>query len=912
MTLPQPLPRFPLGEVRGYLRTGGQAAFLDASGEELTASIWFVVCDDRCWLLASTGDQQWAVASTTVKLDKGWTWDEVKVGEQAAPLRRGSRKEAASLLRKWRVAPGGGEELEPEPPAAPAQTPVVARGAVGLPKWIEAVEGPADAAWLLGFATSRQHPTTGRDGTVHHEPVWMLVSDAHQVLATASGWRRAAESVEHEGRTARRDRLLIDGWTLPGPGLSDPYSPLAAAMAGASREERWALVLDHLVDNGETEDAASLLGHAYLLGRHTASWDRIGQLALANGDPGQAVQAVCERLREVPDLDLREAAVRWLKHRPTGPVTVPAGLFADLDPLVLPPGLPWPLDGALEVLGTAAMLMGRTEDGLAAWSHRGRSARAVTAMAAAAGHSGEAEAVALWREAAERWRPTDLEASRAALASALVVAPEERVAELQWRLGAWCAADGVEAAAHWRHAVVALPPPDLIQSVDGWRGVAAVAEAQEAHAVALHAWSRVWAIDAFEREAVLRTARIAEQRLNDVPVALAALEELERRTEDVAVADPPLLDVRLDIARLALASNDRERAVGALRRVVEGEFLSLEAWDRAISLGVGCLEPAQRDWFVHVRGVLANKERASHGPIRASLSGSALDALHPGGVGWLERARQSVDTASPPERAELVRGLERLEPASWPVLAAAVAEVSTALGIDSPDVYLFRGDGAWGLSAWPTEPPLILVGHDHLRDDHALAMSRPALRFALAVELTHLAAKHPLLAFDGGLVGTSRSVYEAFGKYAGTAETVIDVVTLLPGVDQLAKIQTLIKLSRRVFTARSVVDKASDVASSSMGFLGWSSEDQATVGRTFDGVALQFRLHADRSALMLTGDLGAAVEAILAGDPASAVHRRTYDEHGVIGTLELLPVDTRLRIAALVGFASTLELPEGS
>jgi hypothetical protein len=906
MSLPQPLPRFDLGEVLGHLRTGGQVPFLDASGEALTASLWFVVCEDRCWLLAATGDQRWATASADVALEKGWTWDALRVGDQSAPLRRGTRKDAERLLRRFRKATGGGEAIPRPGPVAPATVPGVARGAVGLPDWIAEVEGPAEAWWLFGVETGRAHPFVGRDGTVQHEPVWLLLSDQHQVLATASGWRRPAEEVGHVSRTARRDRLLVDGWVLPATGISEAATDRAGEMAPLDVEGRWEAVLRHQIEAGAFEAVQDLLAHAFVLDRHQACWEWIGQLALETGETAQAVQAAVALLGETPDLDLEEATVRWVKQRPRGARPVPAGLFADRPALTLPPGLPWPPEGALEVLGTAAILVGRVDDGLAAWAHRGRTARAVSAMAAVAVAQGADDAVERWVEAAERWRPSDPTRAREALAAAIAVASDEDVGPLYWRLGAWSTADDVEASAHWRHAVATLPPDDLVQSIDGWRGAALTAEAEGAYAVAAVAWDRVASIDAFEREALVRAARVHEHHLDDVPAAIASLEELERRSEAVVEPDPSLATIRLDIARLAEGAGDRATAAAALRRAVEGDFLSLAAWDAVLEAGTDVLDAGTLAWFQHVRAVLGGGATEAPGPLRASLTGVALDALHPGGVGWLERARQSVDTAKAPERSDLVRGLERLAADDWPVLSEAVASVSASLGIPAPDVYLFRGEGAWGLSAWPTEPPLVLVGHDHLRDAQPVSMSRAALRFALAVEITHLAARHPLLAFDGGLVGTSRSVYEAFGRYAGTAETVVDVVTLLPGIDQLAKIQTLVKLSRRVFTARAVVDKATDVASTSMGFLGWSKEQEATVGRTFEGVALQFRLQADRSALLLTGDLGAAVEAVVAGSPAAAVHRGTLARHGVVGVLEQLPVDARLRIAALVGFASTL------
>lgn len=282
-----------------------------------------------------------------------------------------------------------------------------------------------------------------------------------------------------------------------------------------------------------------------------------------------------------------------------------------------------------------------------------------------------------------------------------------------------------------------------------------------------------------------------------------------------------------------------------------------------------------------------------------------LDALHPGGVGWLERTRHKIDAAEPPDRGSLVRGLEVVSERTWPELSTLVETLSARLELTPPAVYIVRGEGAWGLSAWPTSPPLLLVGHDHLKPDHPQFFGPDALAFAVGVELAHLAAEHPLLAFDGGIVGTSRSVYEAFGSYAGAAETMVDVITLLPGIDQVAKIQTLVRLSRRVFTARSVLDKATGAAEKGMSW--FQGESEQTVGRRFEGAALQFRLQADRASFRITGDLTAAIDAILASHPETAALRKLFAANGALPVLETEHLDLKVRVASLLGFVATHE-----
>jgi len=99
-------------------------------------------------------------------------------------------------------------------------------------------------------------------------------------------------------------------------------------------------------------------------------------------------------------------------------------------------------------------------------------------------------------------------------------------------------------------------------------------------------------------------------------------------------------------------------------------------------------------------------------------------------------------------------------------------------------------------------------------------MNATELKFLLGVELAHLRCNHPLLNVDESLLGTGKSAYQVFGGFAGTAETVVDLLTLIPGLDQVRKLQTVLKLSRGVFKARSAVDKGVALASPVLGYFG--------------------------------------------------------------------------------------------
>ncbi|MCB9677313.1 MAG: hypothetical protein H6737_19535 [Alphaproteobacteria bacterium] len=917
MSLPGPLAALDLGEpALGFLRTAGQVPFTGDDGEEKLASIWFVVCRTRCWLVAATNDHQWSVGDTDVDLDKGWTWDAVRVGAWSTPLRSGTRGQAAQLLKQWRLSDRGGSSVPAPTADDPGTRAPVAAGAQNVPEWLATdIRSDPEARWLFAFETDREHAFVARNGTLVRAPLWFAVSD-RAVVVVAQGpvepfVREVRPPVELKKRATARDLLIADGWELPGA-LVDRMTPLAHELANASPGDRWEVAVRQALDASEPDRAVALVREAFVLGRHAPCWSWIGLLAFER-DPLAATGAALHALEAQPDADLRAMALAWAHRRATArsaTALMPAGLLADCPVPPRPEGLPWPPDGPIEVWACAGILAGRVDDGLAAWASRGDSPRVQQARAATEAAAGADDAWRSWWTTAREWRGRDAEAATAAVERAITLAPDP--AELHWRAGAWHLEDGDDPTDHWRVALPALPPADLEQPADAWRRAANLAEAEEAWEAAAACFAKVRALDPEERATLVREAELLEDRLDRLPEAVDVLRELASRTERVVEPDPPRWRVWTEIARtvgLLDAREDRAdhpEVLAALKEAVRGDFLVPEAYDEALAISEGMVAEPQRAWWRHVRSALAGgDDGAARTPVR-SLKGEALDALHPGGVGWLERARQSLDTSDPPPVADLTRGLERVQPAKWPQMSAAISSLSEALGIEPPATYLFRGDGAWGLSAWPTEPPLVLVGHDHLEDEHPMGMHREALAFALAVELVHLAARHPLLAFDGGLVGTSRSVYQAFGRYAGAAETVMDVVTLLPGVDQIAKIQTIIKLSRRVFTARSVVDKTTGFAETGMSLLGWGSDPEQSVGRRFQGAAIQFRIQADRAALLLTGDLHGAIEAILLGQPGKRLQLEKARSEGLVAVIRQLDEDTAMRLASLLEYAATL------
>lgn len=868
MTLPIALLPLVDAEVLGSLRTAGTVVFTDTDGTELSASIWFVVCPTRCWLVAGSREDRFAVASPRVSLDKGWTRDDVRVGPWTIPLRTGTRKEAVHLLASWK----GGDGDEVGLPAAPVGATPVAHGAV-VPGWIAAeVPEVPEARWLYAYESTSTHAFPGVDGTPERLPLWVAVSDHGVWLAARGGFSRPVQTLEDGGRSGLREQVVADGRALAGA-LVDRRRDALLTLAATPPLERWGAAMQLALEDKQSERAAKLAAEAFLLERFASCWRWLGAMAWAAGDHRKALQAAF--MDPGPPL---EAAAAWGSFEPA---ELPAGPFAEVDLPGLPEGMPAPKT-PIGMNALAAILRGETEVGLEAWS-KVRGPRPTSARAAV-----EATADA-WIAAARAWRPTDPSRAAKNLDRAIDIEPSP---EALYLAGAWAHTDGRAAEGYWRRAFPAPPPPDLQQTQATWKALARVAEG-EALLPAVAAWRALGTPSLLWRSAQALRDELAQPEL--------ALTVLQQRL-DLEDPEVPRWQVLRAIASLQHQLDQGPDALLTLRELVTNDFLVPEALEAALHEGADKVPAEELARWAHLRAQLDGSTAPPPDP--HDLDAAQLDRLHPGGVGWMERTRHRLDTSEAPPTSQLVRGLEVLSERTWPELVTLVETLAGRLDLTPPPVYLFRGQGAWGMSAWPTSPPLLLVGHDHLAEGHPQHLGDAALRFSLAVELAHLAARHPLLAFDKGIVGTSRSVYETFGAYADVAETTLEVVSLLPGIDQIAKIQTLVRLSGKMFTARTVLDKATKTAKTGEDWLKGKAED--SVGRSFKGAALQFRLQADRAAWWITGDLRAAIDAMLAAHPSTTPLRAVFAERGVLPVLETAPPDLKLRIASLLGYVASV------
>jgi len=906
-------------------------------GVERSAPLWLAATQARIWLCAwdEVRERAWAVAVSSpdqVGLDPGWQRDEVHLGPWRARLRRGSRKEVAALLERWRKRRPDGDPfpLKVALPAAPAP---LAPGAPDLPADVPAalatVPSGVEETWLAAVPTDATwpvHPFAGPT-TTH---LILACSDRRNLLLAPHPDGAPATTVP-----VPHGALPLDGkaWTLGSLSLR-PRAPSALCdlvdilLAVVEPAERWGLTLRQALIEGHPRRALDLLARAHTLERAQACWPHLAQLCLALQEGPLATAAAWRALLADPELDVdavatlhrREGAamrkaVRHERLSWTDVRRVAGGVFDDLAAVPDPPeALPWPPRGPLEAWATALAMHGRFEPGRVLWSRTRTGARRATGMAALAEAAEREDAAALWREAAIRTRD---EGGDGYAGLARAVALDEQALD-RWRWGAWAWRDGQvdEAKEQWRRA----------QDLDDGGGVFAHAVDAAGLAclrdLALHT----------ERRAL--AARVQERIVTQEPSSLQARQELARILEadgrpgeaahvleaaaravdaqDVDLGEQARWPLWVRAAELHERGGRPDQATDCLREALAGDFLDLEAWVSALDAPV-TVSPELRAWWEHIHRVLAGQGappgRTLDPP--ASIADASLDALHPGGQGWLAALRHRLDATEPPSFAQLTRGLDRLREAEFVQAARTVEGLSDVLALqDPPTGHVFRGVGAWGISAWPGRPPALLLGVQHLRPGER-HLEPAALRFALAAELVHLRCDHPVLTFDASWLGTSRSVYDQVNRWTGTAETVFDLVTLLPGLDQARKVQTLVKLARTAFRARGAVDKAVNLADPLSRWFGLATNEEARgLSREgLSGAALQFRIQAERAALLLTGNLAAAVDALLVLSTSSASQVERVRSEGLASILRDpdsgLAGDELLRLSALVEFATS-------
>ena len=894
------------GPLVGFLPTD-RTVPLPRLGRPRSAPLWLVRAETGVWLVAAVeADETGAVSSLAVagaaRVDDGFPAGAVVVEAVRARLPRTLVEQARTLVRRAPQARtlGFDVRLQERTESAPGEAPY------GSPEGFPTGAGPEPWLYALETASTVRWPGRLRD---LDRTVWLGFTESSVFAVVLGEGTRGLLRLDAPMARGRRfpTHVLEVGEVDLSIGLFGGHRlDLAVALAAAEAGPRWALVGVELWDTGRREAALALCEAGVDRGHRDALLPVLTRIFAVSGRGAEAASALARAPEEMP-LRNFEGFARALN---TGEAWDPdtsrrLAEAAALDPLEPSDGAPWPPRGPAEIWAAGRGTL--PEGFVSAAPDRVRALRVVASLAS----TGDS-----WRAAALAGRAAgDRAGARDDLARALALDPVPATA---WQALAWALEDAAREDEALRAALALDPTGAAASTVLGAHALENAADRAErlgldGASALLESADATLGEETTPSQRWSRAERI--RRAGDLLLAAKVFARFGAASEE-SPDDPerPRWKARIAAARAYASAGESEKAQDQLERAVAGDFLHAEALRAAASVE-GVVSDDRRAWWLHVAAVLDGASRAPAPGGSSRLSKAALDALHPGDQDWWDDVRTQINLPSLPARDALIRGLSRLEGQEFPEVFALVSELSKALGLEPVPTYVYRGDDAVGISGWPTQPPVLLVGVEHLREGPR-QLSPASLRFALSVEIAHLAAGHPVLAFDDSLLGTSRSVYQAFGRFAGTAETAVDLVSLIPGVDQLAKLQLLFRLSRRVFFVRKAFDKATGLVQPLLNRF-FPTEKERSRGlsrRGLSGAALAFRVQADRAALRLGGDLEAAVGALVATGDLPAVRLDRLARGGLSALLEELGeeddevplgADEAFRLVALVEEAAT-------
>lgn len=939
MSLPPPallphLNRFPSERFLGSLLTAGVHYFRPhkLADPPRTAAIWALATHRRLWLVAfePAFEQTWAVAvgrADAARVEHGWKRDTLHVGRWAVPLRRGERSQAEALLTRWaRAEPQGDPYPEPSAPSPPTPS---AEGGLATPGPAVPRSGPKERA-LCALPTQFTVPTSDWAGPVE-ATAWLWISTHRSAIIVPSPhgeppWMRpipvGPASLDGQG-------LAVEGARLHVKAARTTAELALALLAIRAPADRWALAARQAIITGEPERALHLLAEAWALGAGDRSWPHLAQIALAFDQGPLATAAVWRALTVHEGIDphgltalwqredgalrrsVRATQLTWARAR--------AVISEPLDALVHhpapPPDLPAPPRSPSEVWATALAMHGRFDEARSTWRDLGpqpdpRDALAHAALAHAAGQPDAAEA---WQRAAEAAYDHNAPPWWA-LAQATGL---HETAARRWRWGAWAWAEGRpdEARASWRRALAldegegALSEP---LPTDALRALAQVAVNAERPPVAVTVLRAAVHADPTHEPTRLQLADLLDEALRQPLRAADQSIALARDLEDGVLHAPHQTrwqHYTQAAARLA-RGGDPDGALSALHQAVAGSVLDAEALRGALACPGVFVPRALREWWAHIAAALdpaGSDDRGQPLPARPPVSEDDLRELWPFDD---DLAAHTHGAPTPIAAATLTRGLDDAQRAGHPDLQRTVDAVCAELGLEpAPIAFVSRGDEAWGVSCWSSAPPVTLIGVEHLDADGPRYLDPGALRFALAAELAHLRCQHTMPRVERPAHGC-RSPFALAVPAALASHAALSVASAVPIAPLRARVAALADLPSHAAPPRQV-DRAVRLAEP---VVSWLSPERAAPrhrAAQLAQVSLQRQIHADRVALRVTGDLHAALRALLRLSPTPACAARLTSD-GLSAILAdphaALPPDLAVRAAALVRFATQQRL----
>ena len=221
---------------------------------------------------------------------------------------------------------------------------------------------------------------------------------------------------------------------------------------------------------------------------------------------------------------------------------------------------------------------------------------------------------------------------------------------------------------------------------------------------------------------------------------------------------------------------------------------------------------------------------------------------------------------------------EQLTEKKHPLLNEIVIDIKYALNIENLEVYISKGEKSVGISGFEGTPSYLIVGGDHLDKESVYYLGYQELKFAIAMEMAHLYFKHSRItstdiwrgAIDKGywVIDTALTIIPIAGLFGKSLKGISKLNAISSILQKADKLDSISKNSKGIITA---TNQAVELYNSKI-----SKEKDIDKEKQLMATSRVLQLTADRTALIFTGELNAAIRAMF------LVSNRYYTELPVV------------------------------
>ncbi len=243
--------------------------------------------------------------------------------------------------------------------------------------------------------------------------------------------------------------------------------------------------------------------------------------------------------------------------------------------------------------------------------------------------------------------------------------------------------------------------------------------------------------------------------------------------------------------------------------------------------------------------------------------------------GLFDSMQELLASTTIPDQSVVKSFAERVGVKNYPWLQEMIIDMTYALNMPTPEVYIARGDNSSSIKGFEDSIPFILVGINYLEEESEFYLTPEELRFALAVEIAHLYFGHSRI--------TSSDVWRgAMDKGMFVLNTILAVV---PGISAItSNFDKLTRITSLLNKVDSISDKVKGITETVDGNLAFTKEQEKE--RELLAISRLMELIADRLAVVLVkGNLALAIRSLLVTNPKYATEMITIQKYGLEGML---------------------------